>query len=102
MAYYVPMTGTSQIVIVEDDSVTRKRLEALLRQQNYQVSAVENAEQMEFVVERDEPELLIVDINLSGKDGLQITREQRARSDVGIILLTSRSDQVDRIIGLEM
>ncbi|MCV0429479.1 MAG: winged helix-turn-helix domain-containing protein, partial [Roseibium sp.] len=41
-------------------------------------------------------------INLDGKDGLTITREQRSLSKVGIILLTSRDDQIDRIIGLEM
>ncbi len=96
------MTDQAHIIIVEDDLVTRKRLGALLREQRYQVSEAENADQMERLVERSEPDLLLVDINLTGKDGLQITREQRARSDIGIILLTSRSDQLDRIIGLEM
>ena len=46
--------------------------------------------------------MLLLDIGLEGKDGLTITREQRARSRVGIILLTSRDEQVDRIVGLEM
>ncbi|SNZ21471.1 response regulator [Cohaesibacter gelatinilyticus] len=96
------MTDNPHIIVVEDDLVTRKRLGALLREQNYQVSEAADAEQMERLVERVEPDLLLVDINLDGKDGLQITREQRTRSDVGIILLTSRADQVDRIIGLEM
>jgi two-component system torCAD operon response regulator TorR len=45
---------------------------------------------------------LIVDINLTGKDGLEITREQRARSEIGIILLSGRTDDVDRIVGLEL
>ncbi|KZK86261.1 TorCAD operon transcriptional regulatory protein TorR [Pseudovibrio sp. W64] len=96
------MSDTFHIVIVEDDLVTRKRLGALLRQQRYTVSEAEDADQMERIIERDNPDLLLVDINLDGKDGLQITREQRAQSDIAIILLTSRSDQVDRIIGLEM
>lgn len=90
------------IVIVEDDSVTRKRLAASLRQQMYRVSEAENAAQMEAIIARDPADLLLVDINMEGKDGLTITREQRSLSKVGIILLTSRDDQIDRIIGLEM
>ena len=90
------------IVIVEDDSVTRKRLAASLRQQMYRVSEAENAAQMEAIIARDPADLLLIDINMEGKDGLTITREQRALSKVGIILLTSRDDQIDRIIGLEM
>jgi len=90
------------ILVVEDDSVTRRRLAASLRQQMYRVTEAENAEQMEAILARDPADLLLVDINLEGKDGLTITREQRGKSKVGIILLTSRTDQVDRIVGLEM
>lgn len=90
------------IVIVEDDSVTRKRLAASLKKQMYRVSEAENADRMEEIIARDPADLLLVDINMEGKDGLTITREQRAASKVGIILLTSRDDQIDRIVGLEM
>lgn len=90
------------IVIVEDDSVTRKRLAGSLKRQMYRVSEAANAAQMEEIIAGDPADLLLVDINMEGKDGLTITREQRALSKVGIILLTSRDDQIDRIIGLEM
>ena len=90
------------IVIVEDDRVTRMRLSAYLSGLGYRVSEAENAHEMEEIVETDPPELLLLDINLDGKDGLTITREQRAISKVGIILLTGRDDQVDKIVGLEM
>ncbi|PID37230.1 MAG: two-component system response regulator TorR [Rhodobacterales bacterium] len=93
---------SQHIVIVEDDSVTRRRLGAALRKQMYRVSEAETAAQMEAIVARDPADLLLVDINLEGKDGLTITREQRAASLAGIILLTSRDDPVDRIVGLEM
>jgi two-component system torCAD operon response regulator TorR len=93
---------TQHIVIVEDDRVSRMRLAAYLRQLGYRVSETEDAEQMEHLLEYDPAELLLVDINLEGKDGLTITREQRALSKVGIILLTARDDQVDKIVGLEM
>ncbi|WP_323036157.1 response regulator [Pararhodobacter sp.] len=90
------------ILIVEDDRTTRMRLAAYLREQGHRVSEAENAEDMEQVIAADPPELLLIDINLDGKDGLTITREQRAASRVGIILLTARDDLVDKIVGLEM
>ncbi|WP_127115151.1 two-component system response regulator TorR [Shimia sediminis] len=93
---------TQHIIIIEDDSVTRRRLAGALRKQIYRVSEAEDADQMEEILARDPADLLLVDINLEGKDGLTITREQRAKSKAGIILLTSRDDQIDRIIGLEM
>ncbi|WP_347309664.1 response regulator [Defluviimonas sp. SAOS-178_SWC] len=90
------------IVIVEDERTSRMRVAAYLRHLGYRVSEAEDAEQMEDIIASDPAELLIVDINLEGKDGLTITREQRAVSKVGIILLTARDDQVDKIVGLEM
>lgn len=90
------------ILIVEDDRTSRMRLAAHLRERDHRVSEAENAEDMEYIISHDPPDLLLVDINLDGKDGLTITREQRAVSRVGIILLTARDDQVDKIVGLEM
>ncbi|MHC3969023.1 two-component system response regulator AruR, partial [Pseudomonas aeruginosa] len=46
-------------------------------------------------------ELVLLDIRLPGKDGLTLTRELRVRSEVGIILITGRNDEIDRIVGLE-
>ncbi|WP_374644259.1 response regulator [Tabrizicola sp.] len=93
---------TAHILIVEDDRVTRMRLAGYLRGLGHRVTEVEDAEAMQDVIDTDPPEILLLDIGLEGKDGLTITREQRAKSRVGIILLTSRDEQVDRIIGLEM
>ena len=93
---------SGHILIVEDGRVTRMRLAGYLRGLGYRVTEVGDADEMEEVIETDPPELLLLDIGLEGKDGLTIIREQRARSRVGIILLTSRDEQVDRIVGLEM
>jgi two-component system torCAD operon response regulator TorR len=92
----------AHILIVDDDRVTRMRLAGYLRSLGHRVTEAEDAEAMQEVIDTDPPEILLLDIGLEGKDGLTITREQRARSRVGIILLTSRDEQVDRIIGLEM
>lgn len=92
----------AHILLVEDDRVSRMRLAGYLRGQGYRVTEAEDAQAMQEVIDTDPPELLLLDIGLDGKDGLTITREQRARSRVGIILLTARDEQVDRIVGLEM
>lgn len=94
--------ATAHIVVIEDDPVTRTALAGYLTSFGYRVTDCAGAEAAERVLARDDPDLLIVDINLSGKDGLEITREQRARSEVGIILLSGRTDDVDRIVGLEL
>ncbi len=92
----------SHILIIEDEPVTRATLTSYLEAQGYDVSEAASADVAERIL-RDRPvDLLLVDINLPGKDGLKITREQRAKSDIGIILVTGRDDDVDRIVGLEM
>ncbi len=93
---------SAHILIVEDDRVSRMRLSGYLRSLGYRVTEVGDADTMQAVIDTDPPELLLLDIGLEGKDGLTITREQRSRSRVGIILLTARDEQVDRIVGLEM
>jgi len=94
--------GSAHIVVIEDEPVTRAALAGYLESFGYRVTECAGAEAAERVLLRENPDLLIVDINLAGKDGLEITREQRARSEIGIILLSGRTDDVDRIVGLEL
>lgn len=97
------MSSTAaHIVVIEDDPVTRTALAGYLESFGYRITVCAGAEAAEKVLGQENPDLLIVDINLSGKDGLEITREQRARSEIGIILLSGRTDDVDRIVGLEL
>jgi two-component system torCAD operon response regulator TorR len=96
------LATAAHIVVIEDEPVTRTALAGYLGSFGYRVTECAGAEAAERVLAQENPDLLIVDINLSGKDGLEITREQRARSEVGIILLSGRTDDVDRIVGLEL
>ncbi|RRA89971.1 two-component system response regulator TorR [Aeromonas veronii] len=90
------------ILVVEDDAVTREKLTGYFEREGYRVTAVENGQEMRAVLAEQTVDLVMLDINLPGEDGLLLTRELRARSTVGIILVTGRSDAVDRIVGLEM
>lgn len=95
-------TKATHIVLVDDDPVVRNKLSAYFAAEGYRVSEADSAEALRSLLARDEADLLLIDINLPGEDGLQITREIRGKSDVGIILLTGRTDDIDRIVGLEM
>ena len=96
------MRTRHHIVIVEDDPVTRAKLAAYFIAEGYQVSEAADGEQMRSIIEQRPADLLLIDVNLPGEDGLKLTREQRERSDAGIILVTGRTDTVDRIVGLEI
>lgn len=95
-------TPAEHILIVEDDAVTRVKLGGYLETAGYRVSEAPDGGAMRRIMAADPVDLLLIDINLPGEDGLELTREVRRRHDIGIILVTGRTDEVDRIVGLEM
>ena len=90
------------VLIVEDDPVSRALLAGYFETEGYRVTQREQAEGVLELIDADPPVLVLLDIRLPGKDGLTLARELRARSGIGIILVTSRRDEIDRIIGLEI
>jgi two-component system torCAD operon response regulator TorR len=96
------MRQAAHILIVEDDPVTRAKLAAYFIAEGYRVSEAEDGAGMREILAANPADLLMLDINLPDEDGLALTREQRERSEIGIILVTGRTDSVDRIVGLEM
>ena len=90
------------VLVVEDDVVTRSKLVGYFQNEGYQVSEAESGEQMRAILEEQSVDLVMLDINLPGEDGLMLTRELRSQSDIGIILVTGRTDSIDKIVGLEM
>ena len=96
------MQDARHILVVEDDEVTRAKLSGYLEAAGHRVSEAADGEELWRVLERDPADLILLDINLPGEDGLDLTRRIRVRSKVGIILVTGRTDEVDRILGLEI
>lgn len=92
---------SASVLIVDDDPLIRELLQSYLAQEGYQVRCASTAEQAEACLAESPVDLVMLDIRLPGKDGLTLTRELRVRSEVGIILITGRNDEVDRIVGLE-
>ncbi|MBD3648550.1 MAG: response regulator [Pseudomonadales bacterium] len=91
----------ANLLIVEDEPITRSQLAAHFEKEGYRVIAREDAEDVEKTVAEEKIDICLIDINLPGKDGLTLTRELRAQGDVGIILVTGKNEQIDRIVGLE-
>ncbi|MEM7171602.1 MAG: two-component system response regulator TorR [Pseudomonadota bacterium] len=96
------MTPAAHVLVVEDDEVNRAKLAGYLEAAGHRVSEASDGLQMRRTMVEDPIDLLLLDINLPGEDGLELTREVRAHSEIGIILVTGRSEDIDRIVGLEM
>ncbi|MFV0664359.1 two-component system response regulator TorR [Denitromonas sp.] len=92
----------SHVVVVEDDEITRIKIAAYFEKAGYQVSQAASAGEMRAVMAETPADVVLLDINLPGEDGLSLTRELRHGSMLGIILVTGRTDAIDRVVGLEM
>ncbi|MBP7546798.1 MAG: two-component system response regulator ArcA [Corallincola sp.] len=96
--------ASATILIVEDEAVTRATLRALFEGEGYRVAEAANGDEMYQQLTEQPIDLLIMDINLPGKNGLLLAREVRtkANAEMGLIFLTGRDNDVDRILGLEI
>jgi two-component system phosphate regulon response regulator OmpR len=91
------------ILVVDDDARLRELLKSFLESNGYGVSLLPDGREVENVLAREAPDLVVLDIMLPGEDGTAICRQLRGREYmVPIIMLTGRGDEVDRIVGLEM
>ena len=89
------------IYVVEDDKAIRNLVLYALSEKNYQVKGFENGLGVVEAVREESVELLILDIMLPEKDGIEILKEIRQFSNVPIIMLTARTDEFDKVLGLE-
>jgi DNA-binding response OmpR family regulator len=90
-----------RIVAVDDEESILKVVRYALEQEGYEVHAATDANGGMFLFSEVKPDLLILDVMLPGKSGLDLARDIRQTSDVPIIMLSARGDEVDRILGLE-
>ncbi|WP_306485068.1 response regulator transcription factor [Anaerococcus sp.] len=90
------------IYVVEDDKSIRNLVEYALREKGYEVSGYEDGSLVVDDVRDNSGELLILDIMLPEKDGITILKEIREFSDMPIIMLTARTDEFDKVMGLDL
>ncbi len=96
------MEPTSSILIVDDDRDIRTLLADYLETNGYRTFGVADGVAMWKLLDETKPDLIVLDLNMPGEDGLTICRKLRAHSDLPVIMLTARSEPLDRILGLEM
>ncbi|MES0880899.1 response regulator [Roseibium sp. SCP14] len=90
------------ILVCDDEPHLREMVAEYLSERGYRVSEVPNAADLKVKLEREQPDLIVLDINMPGTDGLTALRELRASSEIPVIMLTAASEVIDRVIGLEM
>ncbi len=98
----MPKNTQPAILIVEDETASLNLLASYLEAENYTVYKAQDSDAAESVLATKVVDVVLLDIKIPGKDGLALTREIRSGSDVGVILVTQRKDDIDKIVGLEM
>ncbi|WP_428086757.1 response regulator [Candidatus Thioglobus sp.] len=96
------MNKAKNILIVDDDPGICRMLTRHLNEQGFVSESVADGVQMDSWLEAKKPDLILLDLMLPGEDGLSIARRLRSASNIPIIMLTAKGEDIDRIIGLEI
>lgn len=92
----------NSVLIVEDEIASLNLLASYFETEDYLVYKARNSHEAESHIREKSIDVILMDIKIPGKDGLALTREIRNSSDVGIILVTQKKDDIDKILGLEL
>lgn len=96
-----PTLVKKHILLVEDDESLAQWIADYLNGQGYDVSLATNGIDAVQLIQEDNPDLVLLDINLPGKDGLEVCRDVRAFYSHPILMMTARLDETDEVLGLE-
>ncbi len=92
----------SKVLIIDDDKKHSELLKAYFKRFGIYLVCAYEAESGFRMLNREDPDLLLLDVMLPGKDGFEICREVRKTSNIPIIMLTARGEVIDRVSGLEL
>jgi two-component system OmpR family response regulator len=96
------MQGSPHILIVDDHREIRELVSRALSKEGFCVSTAADGRAMQKIIAASRIDLILLDLMLPGEDGLLLCRTLRAESNIPIIMLTAKGEEVDRVIGLEM
>jgi len=96
------MNASPHILVVEDDVEISRLVSRYLRTNDLHVSVLADGRTLDRTLEDSRVDLIVLDLMLPGEDGLTLCRRLRTRSEVPVIMLTARGEELDRIIGLEV
>jgi DNA-binding response OmpR family regulator len=90
------------VLVVDDEPIVRDVVVRYLRREGYATLEADDGDRARTILERNAPDLVVLDVMLPGTDGLELCRWIRSRSELPVILLTARGEEADRIVGLEL
>jgi two-component system aerobic respiration control protein ArcA len=93
---------SAKLLIVEDEVVTRQTLARLFQQEGYEVFDAADGKQMEHIMAQQSVDLIIMDVNLPGQSGLELAESLREQKNIGLVFLTGRDSDEDRLLALEL
>ena len=96
------MDPQPHLLVVDDDREIRSLLRDYLQQNGYRVSLAVDGKHMHVALEQNRIDLVILDLMLPGEDGLSLCRKLRSQSNLPVLMLTAKSEPIDRILGLEI
>jgi DNA-binding response OmpR family regulator len=92
----------AKVLVVEDEAKIARLVRDYLEHAGFETVVVGDGEAALASVRRSAPDLVVLDLGLPGRDGLDVARDLRRTSGVPIVMLTARGDEVDRVVGLEL
>ena len=96
------MQAPKTILIVEDDPTSLEAMAGYFEVEGYRVIRAGDSDEMDRALVRHDVELMVLDLRLPGKDGLTLLRELRSRSEMPVIVVSARTDDIDHIVALEI
>jgi two-component system torCAD operon response regulator TorR len=94
--------GSPTLLIVEDDPTSLNILVEYFKKNHYEVLTATRGDEVEGILANSAIDIVLLDTNLPGKDGLSIMRDIRSMRSLGIIIVTAAADDIDKVIGLEL
>ncbi|MCC6202247.1 MAG: response regulator [Gammaproteobacteria bacterium] len=92
----------NKVLIVEDEEQLASLLADYLQHSGYRTTHIRRGDEAIAAIRAEQPDLVLLDLMLPGKNGMEICRETRSFSDVPIIMVTARVEEIDRLLGLEL
>jgi len=90
------------VLVVDDEPIVREVVVRYLEREGYETLEADDGDDARTLLERKQPDLVVLDVMLPGTDGLELCRWIRSRTELPVILLTARGEEADRIVGLEL
>jgi DNA-binding response OmpR family regulator len=96
------MRHMATVLVVDDEPIVREVVVRYLQREGHTTLEADHGDRARELLERETPDIVVLDVMLPGTDGLELCRWIRARSELPVILLTARGEEADRIVGLEL